>query len=72
MMSEMIYKNMLYLKSVINYKSEDLKSQLDYRLARKEMYVSTSNLGSAFQRMLNEPKRKQQNVNEVNKFILLN
>jgi uncharacterized membrane protein (TIGR01666 family) len=72
MMSEMIYNNMLYLKSVINYKSNILKSQLDYRLARKEMYVSTSNLGSTFQRMLNEPKRKQQNVNEVNKFILLN
>jgi len=72
MMSEMIYNNILYLKSVINYKSNILKSQLDYRLARKEMYVSTSNLGSTFQRMLNEPKRKQQNVNEVNKFILLN
>jgi uncharacterized membrane protein YccC len=72
MMYEMILKNMHYLRSVINYKTDNLKSQLDYRLARKEMYVSTSNLGSAFQRMLNEPKRKQQNVNDVNKFILLN
>ena len=72
MMYEMILKNMHYLISVINYKTDNLKSQLDYRLARKEMYVSTSNLGSAFQRMLNEPKRKQQNVNDVNKFILLN
>jgi uncharacterized membrane protein YccC len=71
-MYEMILKNMHYLRSVINYKTDNLKSQLDYRLARKEMYVSTSNLGSAFQRMLNEPKRKQQNVNDVNKFILLN
>ncbi len=72
MMSEMINKNMFYLKSVINYKTDSLNSQLEYRLARKEMYVSTSNLSSAFQRMLNEPKRKQQHVNEVNKFILLN
>lgn len=72
MMSEMIFKNILYLKSVINYKTDNLNSQLEYRLARKEMYVSTSNLSSTFQRMLNEPKRKQDNVNQVNKFILLN
>jgi uncharacterized membrane protein YccC len=71
-MSEMISKNILYLKSVTNYKTDDLSTQLEYRLARKEMYVSTSNLSSAFQRMLNEPKRKQQHVNEANKFILLN
>jgi uncharacterized membrane protein (TIGR01666 family) len=72
MMSEMILKNMLYLRSVINYKTDNLNSQLAYRLARKEMYVSTSNLSSTFQRMLNEPKRKQNDVNQVNKFILLN
>jgi uncharacterized membrane protein YccC len=72
MMSEMIFKNILYLKSVINYKTDNLNSQLEYKLARKEMYVRTSNLSSAFQRMLNEPKRKQDNVNQVNKFILLN
>ena len=72
MMSEMIQKNMNYLQCVINYKTDDLNSQLKYKLSRKEMYVSTSNLSSAFQRMLNEPKRKQRNVNEANKFILLN
>jgi uncharacterized membrane protein (TIGR01666 family) len=72
MMADMIYKNILYLKSVIRYKNDDLNSQLEYRFARKEMYVSTSNLSSAFQRMLNEPKKKQDNVNDVNKFILLN
>lgn len=72
MMAAIIEKNMLYLKHVINYKTADLNSQLEYRLARKEMYVSTSNLSSAFQRMLNEPKKKQQYVNDTNKFILLN
>lgn len=72
MMQEMILKNFLYLKSVIHYNRDVYETQLAYRLARKEMYVSASNLSSAFQRMLNEPKRKRQYVNEANKFILLN
>lgn len=72
MMGDMILRNTMYLKSVVNYKTSDLSTQVGYRVARKEMYVSTSNLGSAFQRMLNEPKRKRQYVNEANKFILLN
>ncbi len=72
MMQEMLLKNVLYLKSVVNYRKSEYQTQLQYRLARKEMYVSTSNLSSVFQRMLNEPKRKQQYVNEANKFILLN
>lgn len=71
-MGEMIQKNFLYLRSVVNYRKSDYQTQLQYRLARKDMYVGTSNLSSAFQRMLNEPKRKQQHVNEANKFILLN
>lgn len=72
MMQAMIDKNFLYLKSVIFYDRNDYQTQLKYRLARKEMYVGTSNLSAAFQRMLNEPKRRRQSVNDVNKFILLN
>ncbi|WP_374164435.1 FUSC family membrane protein [Arcticibacter sp. MXS-1] len=43
----------------------------DYKLIRKELYVSTANTASAFQRMLSEPKSKQKNVREVSKFIVL-
>jgi len=45
---------------------------LDYRLARKEVYVSAANLSGAFQRMLSEPKRTQRNSKEVHKFVVLN
>ncbi|MFM6953663.1 MAG: FUSC family membrane protein [Sphingobacteriaceae bacterium] len=44
----------------------------DYKLTRKEVYVSTANLNSAFQRMLSEPKRKQKNAKEIHKFAVLN
>lgn len=44
----------------------------DYKLIRKEVYVSTANLGSAFQRMLSEPKRKQKNAKLIHKFAVLN
>ncbi len=43
-----------------------------YKLARKSVYVSSANIGSAFQRMLSEPKNKQKNKKELNKFIVLN
>ena len=43
-----------------------------YKLARKDVYVSSANLGSAFQRMLSEPKSKQQNNKEIDKFVVLN
>lgn len=72
MMGEILAKNRNYLLSILNYNPESLPTQTNYRLARREMYVSSSNLGSAFQRMLNEPKRRRQQVNDTNKFILLN
>lgn len=43
-----------------------------YKLARKDVYVSSANIGSAFQRMLSEPKNKQRNVKDLYKFVVLN
>lgn len=44
----------------------------DYKLVRKKVYVSSANLGSTFQRMLSEPRRKQRNIKSLNKFTVLN
>lgn len=44
----------------------------EYKLVRKDVYVSSANMASAFQRMLSEPKNKQKNVREANKFMVLN
>lgn len=43
----------------------------DYKLARKDTTVSAANLMSAFQRMLSEPKSKQQHGSEVYHFVVL-
>ena len=45
---------------------------LDYKLARKELFVSTANLASALHRMQSEPKNKQQHKNEIYEFVVLN
>ncbi|MDB5015049.1 MAG: hypothetical protein JWQ25_3251, partial [Daejeonella sp.] len=43
-----------------------------YKLARKNVYVTTANIGGAFQRMVSEPKSKQIRINEIQKFVVLN
>lgn len=70
--ADLIYKNILYFQHVINYRPEDSKTHTELRLARKNLYVATSNMTSAFQRMLNEPKSRRKSVNKANSFIILN
>ncbi len=48
------------------------KNSLEYKLARKELYVSTANLAAAFNRMLSEPKSKQHHAKEIYEFVVLN
>lgn len=67
-----IQKNAEYLKYVLFYREENLASITTHNLARTKQYVSNSNLSSALQRMLNEPKSKQKIVNELIQYILLN
>jgi uncharacterized membrane protein (TIGR01666 family) len=43
-----------------------------YKVARKEVYVTTANLASLFQRMFSEPKSKQVLMKEIHQFTSLN
>lgn len=43
-----------------------------FKLARKRVNIATANMGSAFQRLLTEPKSKRRNARELNKFVVLN
>jgi hypothetical protein len=45
---------------------------VNYKLARKEVFVSSANLSAAFQRMLSEPRKKQKNSDKVYEFVVLN
>lgn len=43
-----------------------------YNLARKEAFLETSNLNSAFQRMAQEPKEKQKGADSIYELVVLN
>ena len=60
---------MLKLADVIRGKNQ---SQLDYKLIRKDVFLSTANLSAAFNRMLSEPKNKQGKGREIYQFVVLN
>ncbi|MFD2933312.1 FUSC family protein [Spirosoma flavum] len=45
---------------------------VDYKLARKDVYVTSANLSAAFDRMLSEPKHKQRNEKLIYEFVVLN
>jgi uncharacterized membrane protein (TIGR01666 family) len=72
LMREVLIANYNYLHKVAIFLSGASIDITAYKLARKNVYVSSANLGSAFQRMLSEPKSKQQNSKELHKFVVLN
>ena len=71
-MIKVLQANKNYLQQLAAYFSGQVHSQLEYKLVRKELYVSTANLAAAFQRMLSEPKSKQRNSQEIYEFVVLN
>jgi uncharacterized membrane protein (TIGR01666 family) len=64
--------NAAYLQKIIDALCGKKPSMLDYKLARKEVYLNTANLSAAFQRMLSEPKSKQKKEKDVHQFVVLN
>ena len=71
-MVKVLQANKNYLQQLSAYFSGQIHSQLEYKLVRKELYVSTANLSAAFQRMLSEPKSKQRSSQEIYEFVVLN
>ncbi len=72
LLKEMLAANLKYLQHLADSLAGKTVKLEDYKLARKQVYVSSANLSAAFQRMLSEPKSKQKSSKEVNKFIVLN
>lgn len=71
-LAEMVKANLDYFVIILTKLSGKPVSLTEYKLIRKEVYVSTANLGGALQRMINEPKNKQLKTNDVHKFVVLN
>jgi YccS/YhfK family integral membrane protein len=71
-MENMIRANKAYLQKILDsLHGRDIKL-LEYKLTRKEVYVSSANLSAAFQRMLSEPRSKQKNSKRIHQFVVLN
>ena len=64
--------NAAYLQKIIDALSGRRPGMLEYKLARKEVYLNSANLSAAFQRMLSEPKSKQKKEKDVHQFVVLN
>ena len=72
LMQKMLQANSAYLQKLEACVAGRGVSINEYKLARKEVYISSANLSAAFQRMISEPKRKQHNVDKVHSFLVLN
>ncbi len=66
-----ISANKQYLTQVMNLYTDKPFSLFAYKLARKDVHVTTANLTAAFQRMLSEPKSKQKFGSELYHFVVL-
>lgn len=71
-MVDLISANRNYFKQVTLLYFEKTYHQTNYKVARKEVYVNTSNLASLFQRMFSEPKSKQLHIKELHQYTVLN
>ncbi len=71
-LQNMLAANADYVKKLLAVLSGETISITEYKLTRKEVYISSANLSAAFQRMLSEPKRKQKNINDIHHFVVLN
>lgn len=69
---EMIEANLAYYHQVSTYYFGQQYDKIPYKIIRKEVYVRSANLASAFQRMFSEPKSKQLSIKEIHKFSVLN
>ncbi|MDB5236573.1 MAG: hypothetical protein JWR44_3566 [Hymenobacter sp.] len=71
-MAAALRANLAYLRQLANRLAGRPLPAHEYRLLRKNVYVSSANLAAAFQRMLTEPKSKQHRPTETHEFVVLN
>ena len=71
-LSDVLVANINYLLKVAETLSGKNINTTEYKLARKDIYVKSANLSAAFERMTSEPKKRQQHLKELHKFVVLN
>jgi uncharacterized membrane protein (TIGR01666 family) len=71
-MINVLKSNRDYLQQLLSFFSGKKPSSIEYKLVRKQLYISSANLSTAFQRMLSEPKSKQLSSQHIYEFVVLN
>lgn len=71
-LAAVVYANLNYLVKTAASIAGIEVGTIEYKLARKEVFVKSANLSAAFERMTSEPKRRQKKVKDVHKFVVLN
>lgn len=61
-----------FLHKITEYYQQKGNLPTAYNIARKEAFLATSSLSSAFQRMAQEPKSKQRGVDNIYDLVVLN
>lgn len=67
-----ISDNRKFLSEITDFYQSKKTRPTSYNLARKEAFLSVSNLSATFQRMTQEPKSRQQNLKKIYQLVTLN
>jgi len=70
-MISILNQNKNYFRETAGSFSGKTPDVTQYKLSRKNAFVSLANLSEAFNRMLSEPKSKQKNIRDLNQFVVL-
>jgi uncharacterized membrane protein YccC len=68
---QVLRANRNYLQQLAALYTGRPDAPVEYKLIRKEVYVSTANLAAAFQRMVSEPKHKQKHTKNIYGIVTL-
>ncbi|GAB3946945.1 FUSC family membrane protein [Spirosoma harenae] len=71
-MKDVLKANVRYVQILLDSLSGRPINLVEYKLARKDVYVTSANLSAAFERMISEPKHKQRNEKLIYEFVVLN
>ncbi|MEH6764285.1 MAG: FUSC family membrane protein [Aequorivita antarctica] len=69
---ETIKANRIYLEEIIGFYNKKGAIPSQYKVARKKAFLAMSDLSAAFQRMTQEPKSKQKNLDKFYEIAMLN
>ncbi len=69
---DVLKANRKYLSKLLSALLKKGDPSVEYKLTRKEVFVSTANLSAALHRMQSEPKEKQHHYAEIYELVVLN